>query len=152
MDIGNWLSAHKPAASAGTHALLAASMWTLVGTVLTLVGMRWAIGSGMSYAWVFIAAAALLGVIKSRLVLERTADRAVARIRERGDGRCVGGFFSLRSWAFVAVMAGLGRALRGGLLPRYVVGLLYVAVGIALAMASRRLWAGWYRMRAGTPD
>ena len=148
MDFSAWFNAYKPAAMARSHAFLAASMWTVVGTVLTLVGVRWVISSSLPHAWLFVLVAVVAGVLKSRFVLERSAGRAMERIRGRGDGRCVGGFFSFRTWLFVVAMACLGRILRGGLLPPYLVGLLYIAVGIALVLACRKLWAGWYRLGA----
>lgn len=150
MDFKAWINAYKPAASARSLAFLAASMWTVVGTVLAFVGVRWVISSNLPDAWLFVLLAAIAGVLKSRFVLERSADRTVERIRGRGNGRCVGGFLSLKAWAFVVAMAFLGRILRGGVLPRYIVGLLYVAVGSALVLASRRLWVGWYRMGPAT--
>lgn len=148
MDFSVWFNTHKPAASARVHAFLAASMWTVVGTVLTIVGVRWVIGSSLPHAWLFVLVAAAAGILKSRFVLDRSANRAMERIQGRGDGRCVGGFFSFRAWLFVVAMACLGRILRGGLLPRYLVGLLYVLVGSALVLACRKLWAGWYRLGA----
>jgi hypothetical protein len=39
----------------------------------------------------------------------------------------------------------LGRFLRGGLVPRAIVGLIYAGVGTALLVASRQLWYAWYR-------
>jgi len=142
MNFSAWFNAYKPAASARSHAFLAASMWTVVGTVLTLVGVRWVISSSLPHAWLLMLVAAAAGALKSRFVLERSANRTMERIRGRGDGRCVGGFFSFRTWLFVVAMACLGRILRGGLLPRYIVGRLYFAVGIALAHACRKLWTG----------
>ena len=40
-----------------------------------------------------------------------------------------------------------GALLRQGLLPRVAVGILYVAVGSGLLVASRRLWAAWWNDR-----
>lgn len=142
-----WLDRYKPAASARTRSLLAAVMWTVVGATLMYFGVRWTLSTGHHDTWWLLLIALCAGLLKSRWVLERSATRAVHRIRERGDGRCAGGFFSAKAWCFVVAMAGLGRVLRGGLLPRSVVGLLYVAVGTALLVASRRLWAGWLHLR-----
>lgn len=93
--------------------------------------------------WVFFAAAIVVGILKSQFVLDRTANRTIERIRTRGDGRCIGGFLSVRSWAFVALMMGIGRALRASPTPRTILGFVYVAVGLALVLASRRLWLAW---------
>lgn len=129
-----------PTAPARVHLVLAALLWTVVGVVLAVVGGRWAVHAApRGLAW-WMAAAVLVGLVKARLVLVRVAARIAARIRARGDGRCVGGFLSARSWALVAVMAGGGRLLRASPVPTVVVGLLYLAVGVALASASLALW------------
>lgn len=139
-----WHHRYKPAASAATRTLLAAVMWTLVGAALLFFGARWVIGSGMT---ILLAPAVLLGVLKTRLVLDPSAERAVERIRRAGDQRCAGGFFSWKTWLFIVAMSGAGRVLRDGLLPLPIVGLLYVAVGVALLLACRKLWRGWYVLR-----
>lgn len=138
------LEAYKPAASARMHLWLAALMWTAVGTLLTLVGVRWVLAGEVPHVWWLLAVAVAAGLVKARFVLARTAARMVARIRRRGDGRCIGGFLSVRSWAFVALMITAGRLLRGGLLPRTIVGFVYVAVGTALLVAGSRIWRAWY--------
>jgi hypothetical protein len=43
------------------------------------------------------AVALAVGVVKSRAVLDRAARGVIEQIRARGDGRCVGGFLSLRT-------------------------------------------------------
>lgn len=138
------LTKYKPAASARTHLLLAALMWTTVGSVLLAFGVLWVLRAEVPYAWVLIALAIGAGWCKAHFVLARTARRMIERIRTRGDGYCLGGFLSLYSWAFVLAMILLGRLLRGGLVPRTAVGLLYAAVGSALLLASRHLWRAWY--------
>ena len=111
-------------------------MWTAVGAILGAVGGVWL---APQHPWL-IAPAALLGLLKARFALRPAAIRAIARIRERGDGRCVGGFLSVRSWLFVILMAAAGRLLRTAPVPRTVVGFLYVAVGVGLLVASIGIW------------
>ncbi len=86
--------------------------------------------------WLGVAGVAL-GIAKSRLILDRTARRLAARIRERGDGRCFGGFLSPWSWAAAACMAILGRLLRSSPLPGTWIGFLLVTVGAGLLLSSR---------------
>jgi hypothetical protein len=137
------LDAYKPAAAARTHLLLAALMWTVVGGSLLVVGARWALHAQLAIALPLLAVALTAGALKARFVLRRTSARMIERIRVRGDGRCLGGFVSLQTWAFVILMMGLGYLLRHGLLPRTVVGFIYVAVGAALLLASRHIWSAW---------
>ena len=96
----------------------------------------------------------ILGVVKARLVLVKYAHRAVDRIIGRGR-TCSFGFFSWTSWAFIAVMMGGGTLLRHSALVdtsagRALLSLVYIAVGTALLIADRVLWAAALRTAGGT--
>jgi hypothetical protein len=130
----------KPAAPATAHLLLAALLWSVVGTVLALFGGRW-IWLDWGWAGAAASAAALtVGIAKSHWVLDRAAGRMAGRIAERGDGHCIGGFLSWKTWLLVALMSGGGRLLRYLVGANGFVGLLYLAVGVALVRSSRILW------------
>jgi hypothetical protein len=133
-----WLEACTPAASRRTHLLLAACMWSAVGLMLLFFGTRWLVDQAWELVLLPVALAA--GAAKSHFVLDRAARRNVERILGRGDGRCVFGFLSLKSWALVAVMMVAGRLLRGSHLSRTLLGLLYAAIGTALLLSSRHVW------------
>ncbi len=130
----------KPAAPVWLHLLLAAGLWSVVGLGLLLTGAHWALSSPLPHRVWLLLGAALLGLIKARLVLEPVARRAAERIAARGDGRCLGGFLSVPSWVMVALMVLGGRALRAWVIPMAWAGLLYVLVGFALLVASRVQW------------
>ncbi len=139
----------KPAAAARTHLLLAALLWTTVGGVLLVLGARWALAVRLWWMAPVLAMAVAVGALKAEYVLAHAARRAIERIRARGDGRCIGGFLSIRTWLFVLLMMALGYALRHGLAPKPAVGVLYVAVGTALLLAARRFWLAWLHRPAG---
>ena len=118
-------------------------MWSTVGVALLGVGTLWMLTSeklATSLSLLFIALC--LGIGKSFWVLDRTASRIVERIKVRGDGQCLGGFFSLRVWALIIVMMLMGRLLRTTDIPRHVLGLIYAAVGVGLLISSRSIWKG----------
>ena len=146
----NLIDGLKPAASARLHLLLAATMWTVVGSMLTYFGARWTLSGKAAYAPapLLLALATALGALKARYVLDRSARRIAERIGARGDGRCLGGFVSLQTWVLIALMATAGRLLRGGIASRTIVGFIYVAVGTALLLGSLRLWHAWYNHRS----
>jgi phosphatidylserine/phosphatidylglycerophosphate/cardiolipin synthase-like enzyme len=88
-------------------------MWTAVGGGLLFFGARWATGDRLTLAGTgLLLAGVAAGVMKSRLVLDRTATKILSRIASRGEGRCVGGFLSVRSWLLVLGMILLGRVRR----------------------------------------
>ena len=134
----------KPAAPARVHLLVAAVIWTVVGGLLAFFGVRWVLTGQLALAVVLLVVATVAGVLKARFALEKAAGRNIERIRARGDGRCLGGFVSWKTWLLIAAMAVGGRLLRGSALPREAVGFIYTAVGVALLTASRRVWRAWH--------
>jgi hypothetical protein len=143
-----WIHKYKPAAPASVQLLLASIAWSLVGIVLLAVGVHWS--RDMAAGGLYIAAAVAAGLVKSRFVLDGTARKASARITQRGDGKCIGGFFSYKSWLLVGVMAAVGRILRSGLLARSIVGIVYAAVGTALFYSSRVFWRSYARKKGAS--
>jgi hypothetical protein len=126
-------------------------MWTAVGGGLLSFGAYWITGGRLSLAGAgLLLVGVVAGLVKSRLVLDRTAAKILSRIASRGEGRCVGGFLSVRSWLLVLGMILLGRVLRGGLLPTPAVGVLYVAIGTGLLASSRVAWRAWFRKELGS--
>jgi hypothetical protein len=136
---------------AGTRAqLIAAALLWLVGTSILLVrGVMYIVApeefERFGY-WVLLIAlvAVAIGLVKASFLLIRYANKAVARIRTRGRA-CFFGFFAASSWLFVIVMMGGGLLLReSGLVDywwgRTFLGILYVAVGTALAIADLIFW------------
>ncbi len=121
-------------------------MWAVVGAALAGFGVRWLWGAAPAAAPWIAAGAVVVGAIKSQLVLDRAARKVVERIRARGDGRCLGGFLSLSTWALVIVMIAAGRLLRGAV-TRGIVGAVYIAVGVALLLSSRHAWRAWREWR-----
>ena len=115
--MSHWSETHKPAAAAHAHLLFAGLMWTVVGVLLAFFGARWIWQARATATPWLVAGAVLIGVVKARMVLDRVARNIIRRILARGDGRCIGGFLSIRSWGLVAGMALAGRVLRRAALP-----------------------------------
>jgi uncharacterized membrane protein YqgA involved in biofilm formation len=148
-----WLDTHKPAASRRTHLLLAASMWTIVGTALLVFGTKcmWQSPASRWLVAILLASAVFGGILKARLVLNRAADKIGARICERGDGYCAGGFLSPVNWGLVLVMMTAGRLFRAAPISIAIVGFVYATIGTALLLASRRLWCAWRKSAETAP-
>jgi len=142
--VNQTLSALKPSSSARTQLFLAALVWTCVGTGLSAAGANWCVGA-VATPWniVLIAGGLTLGFLKGEFVIAKTARKSASRIIGRGDGMCLGGVFSWKTWLLVFVMMGSGAALRRSAMPRSVLGVLYVGIGAALIWASRIYWRAW---------
>jgi len=122
--------------------LAAALMWLIGASILLVRGVSY-LQDRYWHAWA-LAAGLTLGVLKSRVLLDRVARNAVGRIRLRGRAHFFG-FFSLKSWALIAVMMGGGILLRRlvvhpDLIGAGIMGAIYIGVGTALALADRVFW------------
>lgn len=135
----SWLVRFKPGASVRTNLLVAAVMWSFVGLYLMVRG--YLLDAGLP--WVFLGLALVLGTVKASWIIERAARKNIARIVARPDGMCLGGVYSWGMWAMVVCMMLGGRLLRNSPVPPLVVGVIYVAVGWALLLASRLIWRAW---------
>lgn len=141
-DMSSWLETCKPVASSRLQLLLAGGTWSIVGLGLIGVGTYWVVSTS-DYVIGLLAISLCLGFGKSFLILDRVADRIIKRIEQRGEGRCVASFYSLRVWAIVICMMAMGRILRGVGISYYFLGLIYAAVGAGLLMSSRSIWLAW---------
>jgi len=130
-------------ARAKTQMFIASLIWTGVGLLLPSMGLFWITRRFGVLGIAFAAPFLLVGGLKAGYILDRVAAKSVARIRERGDGTFVFGFYSLKSWGLIALMMGTGIVLRHSALPKYDLGFVYVAVGSALLIASRTMWKVW---------
>lgn len=140
---------YTPRAGARAQLVAAGVVW-LVGTAFLLVrGVAYVVApdeyARFGYGIVLIALAGVaIGIVKARLILIRYASKAVTRIRTRGRA-CFFGLFAWSSWAFITVMMGGGLLLRHSPLVdfwwgRILLGVVYIAVGTALAVADVIFW------------
>jgi hypothetical protein len=88
----------------------------------------------------------LLGWFKGAKVLRPAARKSADRIIERGDGKCVGGFLSWKSWLFVAGMGVFGKWLRSAGVSPWILGPLLIGVGLAL-LSGAQLFFGAFLKR-----
>ena len=130
----------KPAAPRYVHLLLAGGIWTLIGLLLMWRGTQWLYGIDM--LWIVLPGM-VLGTLKALFMLERSADKNIKRILEGGNGKCLGGVYSWKTWLLVFLMMGMGCLLRNSTLPKELLGLFYVSIGWGLLFASRRCWTAW---------
>lgn len=131
-----------PKAGVRVQLTAAAVVWLVGASILLVRGVMY-VSDRSWHSWA-LAAALAIAVLKSRLLLDRVASAAVERIRRRGRASFPG-FFSLRAWAFIAVMMGGGITLRQlfvhpGRIGAGILGAVYLGIGMALLMADRVFW------------
>lgn len=135
----------KPAAPARAHLLMAALLWSAVGAMMLYRAHIHAVTLEPGVRFAAAGAALALGLFKGAKVLRPAAKKSVARIIERGDGKCLGGFISFKSWLFVALMVALGRVFARSGLPEWLAAAILGAVGVGLALGCMVFWAAWLK-------
>lgn len=139
----------KPAAPAWTHYLLAALLWTGVGSFLLYRGLTAALTLHATVLALVSVGAGLIGVAKGLMVMRPAAVRGAARIAVRGDGKCVMGFISWKTWLVVLGMAAFGKYLRSLALPGWLLGLILGGVGTALLIGAATYWTSFFAKISG---
>ena len=137
------ISRLKPGVSRRTHLFFSALLWTGIGCLLLTKGISRLDQPGKE-EWFVVVAAFALGAIKSRIALDKAARKGTARILTMEDGTCAGAVYSLKTWALVLFMMGMGVILRHTSLPDAVVALICLTVGCSLLLSSRLAWVAWF--------
>jgi hypothetical protein len=140
--------------SRATHLKLAFAMWALVGTGLLIAGSIFLFGersmseldqgrSGPGMAeGIGLVIALVIGFAKGTFVLPKIARKNVARIETLPERSPIYMTFGLKSWILILGMILIGRVIRFLGAPHLVIGVIYVAVGLALALGSRAYLKG----------
>ncbi len=119
------------------HLGLAFAWWLLVGIGLFVAGGIFLFGSSPSLLHLGgVALALALGYGKSRM-LDKMAGKNIIRIRSLPETSSLAATFSGKTWLLIVLMIVLGRTLRALGTPRPLLGVVYLAVGFALALSSR---------------
>ncbi len=122
-----------------THLKMAAGLWGMVGLGLLMAGFMFLFGGpaiGMT-EWICFFIAMVIGLVKGKIVLPKVAKKNIARIDGLPEQSPWYMTFSAMSWTLVLGMIILGRTIRFLGAPHFVVGVIYVAVGMALLLGSR---------------
>jgi hypothetical protein len=127
-----------------THLLLAALLWSGVGTLLLTKG-AFRLVRVADYQGVIIGASLVAGSLKGYFVLDRSARRTINRISGFNDNTCFGAVYSIRTWMLVAGMIGMGILLRRSSLPPELLSFIYLTIGWGLLFSSRLAWTAWRR-------
>ena len=132
-----------------THLKMAAGLWGMVGFGLLMAGNIFLFGHrtmdtlpgdgsaiGMTEGISFVIAL-VIGFVKGKIVLPKVARKNIARIESLPEQSPLYMTFSAKSWMLVLGMIIIGKTIRFLGAPDFVVGAIYVAVGIALLLGSR---------------
>lgn len=130
----------KPGVARRVHLASAAGLWTSIGLFLLTRGII--LLKGGDALWL-TGAGVVLGSVKSFVILDRSAQKGIERIKKFADNTCIGAVYSWKTWLLVLAMMGMGITMRSLTISPLLVGTLYVAIGWALIFSSRHAWKSW---------
>ena len=119
------------------------TIWLLVGLGLSFVGIQWLIGLGVGPKLIiFLTLSIIVGALKGKFVLQKTAFKYYKRadVIEFNNNDILLGWIKIlgiKGFILIGLMMGLGSFLRHSSIDRPILGVLYLAVGIALLYASK---------------
>ena len=118
-------------------------IWFLVGAGLSIAGILWILKLGLGPKLALIVAVSLsVGLLKGKFILQKVALKYHKRADEisftkkdifTGWAKILG----VKGFLLIGIMIAMGRFLRSTPIDRPILGLIYLAVGIALVYASK---------------
>lgn len=126
----------KPSVPRRFLLVLAGLVWSGVGVMLLVIALGWLGREGGLGSAARGLLGTALGVAVWRLGFIRLAARNVARIRRGPERPCLFSFQAWKSYLLVLLMVGLGVGLRRSTFPKAWLAVVYVTMGVALALGS----------------
>ena len=118
-------------------------IWFLVGAVLSIVGINWMLQLGFGPKMItFLTLSVLIGSLKGKFVLQKVALKYYKRsdIIQFNDNDIFLGWvkiFGIKGFILIGLMMAMGSFLRHSNIDRPILGIVYLAVGVALLYASK---------------
>lgn len=127
------------------HLAHAAIIWSIGGTILAVRGTSWILTDDWLHPHLLwtLAVSLTIGLLKGGLVMTRSARRVSARIDRLGERSPAWRLFSRWTYLLIVVMIGAGFLIRWAGRHWHAMGLIgvvYLAVGVALLAGSLYYW------------
>lgn len=128
----------KPAAGKRIRVFLAGFVWICAGILLLSFSASWLEGFFADDSLKFTGAGILLALAIHHFGFLRIVDKNLGRLLPVNEPRCVFSFISWKSYITIAVMVSLGVLLRHSPIPKPLLAILYIGIGLALILSSVR--------------
>ena len=126
-----------------TSLVIVGLVWLAVGVGLSICGIKWLMTLGFGPNMIiFTSIAIIIGSLKGRFVLRKVALKYYKRseVVQFNKNDIFFGWVKIlgvKGFILIGLMMALGRFLRTSNIDRPILGILYLAVGIALVYASK---------------
>lgn len=118
--------------------LISGVIWIAIGLLLNRYAYVWLADGLFDRTYLYVLGGAALALVIHHFGFLRVVDKNLGRMRKLDSKTCAFAFMSWKSYLLVALMMGLGIALRESSLPRNILSVLYIGIGSALILSSVR--------------
>jgi Zn-dependent protease len=140
---------YKPAVTKTFLLLLAGIVWECVGILLLFLAFSWLSQTSHVDVYLYSGAGILLALLIHHFGFLKIVDRNLQRILLMDGKRCLFSFIPWKSYLVIAVMVAMGALLRHSTIPKKVLAILYIAIGLALILSSVRYIRVFYTEISG---
>jgi hypothetical protein len=142
------LQRFKPAVSRRMLLLFAGLVWIGVGAMLLTLAIGWLRAGHPLHPYLLGGLGTFAALCIHHFGFLRVVDKNLDRILPMQGKRCAFAFMSWKSYLMVALMMTMGVALRHSPIPKPVLAVLYIGIGLALVLSSVR----YLRVMLTSPD
>lgn len=128
----------NPAVRKPILVLLSGIVWLGTGIMLISMAVNWFKNSTNQYAIWFALTGVLAGIIIHRFGFVRIVNKNLDRIGSIEGKFCAFGFMAWKSYILIAIMMTMGILLKHSAIPKEYLLILYMGIGLALALSSTR--------------
>lgn len=113
-------------------------MWTGIGIMLISLALSWLIEYEYDKNWIYIICGIIMALIIHHFGFLKIVDKNLGRIKSLDPKTCVFAFMSWKSYMLVIIMIAMGILLRRSPIPRNLLSIIYIGIGLALVLSSIR--------------
>ncbi len=125
---------------------LSGLMWSGVGIMLCILAVKWLSRTSYPNGVWFGSAGIMLALMVHHFGFLKLVDRNIGRILAKEGKVCIFGFQPWKSYFMIAVMIGMGIALRHSSLPKHYLAIIYIGMGGAMFLSSIRYFRTFIRL------
>jgi len=113
-------------------------MWLSIGIMLNTIAIDWLSHYHFKNTFIYLTGGIIISLIIHHFGFLKIVDKNLGRIKTLNPETCVFAFLSWKSYLLVLIMISMGIMLRHSQIPRNILSVIYIGLGLALILSSIR--------------
>ena len=137
---------YNPAVDKKVLIALSGIMWLVVGIILCSRAVNWLSQTGVKNSMWLLISGIILSLLIHHFGFLRLVYNNLERILSQKDKVCIFAFQAWKSYLIIAIMIGIGIALRHSSLPKHYLSVIYIGFGGAMLLSSLKYFWVLFRL------